>query len=216
MIKRQCFKTFSSTESADRDKSLCACWLRAITRASRRGCGPSRLQAVAMYIWQWRTCAFKHHFPKCIAFLSPSWVHRPYREKNEEKNKRTTSKRRMAAILSIESKTNAAFGGQLTQRTDTKGKKKKTTQQRKYNCRQCESETWHSIMYNIMSTILHHLQHKCQHRPSLLKVGKRHRGIKRWAHKMMPLSSTSQAASSSSWYHSLGTIISSKAHQKSI
>lgn len=46
----------------------------------------------------------------------------------------------MAAILSIESNTNAAFGGQLTQRTDTKGKKKKT-QQRKYNCRQCESET---------------------------------------------------------------------------
>lgn len=168
-----------------------------------------------MYIWQWRTCAFKHHFLKRIAFLSLSWVHRPYCEKNEEKNKRTTSKRRMATILSTESNTNSAFGGQLTQRTDTREKNKNDTTTK---IQLSTMWKWNMTLDNVQHNVNYFTSFTAQMPAQTISLEgrKRRRGIKRWTHKMMLLWSTSQAASSSSWYHSSGAIISRKAHQKSI
>lgn len=99
-----------------------------------------------MYIWQWRTCAFKHPFPQMHCF--PSLVGFTVARKTN-----ALCPKAGWPLLSIENNTNVAFSWLIYDKKKVKRKRQSTQ-----SLTMCEVKTWREIMYNIMSTILHHIQ----------------------------------------------------------
>lgn len=157
-----------------------------------------------MYIWQWQSCAFSTHSPNALLFSLVGSL------TTMRKNKHTTSKSSWPLLSMKTIRTLLLADSWLNKH---KQKKKVKRKKNLHNRSAMWSETWRAIMYNLMSTILHHLQH----RPSFLEVQKTPRRRKK---KMSPPNDAALVPNPGCfgflWYCSISGIIHSKAPQTSV